>query len=141
MASIRRRRRAREAVWLEAIASEIRPRTLEGYKQQLRLHVVPAFGRVRLRELTRPRIKALLAQKRRAGLSKNRVRLARATLSVMLSDAVDDGIILANPALNLGRRGRSRPDKLSASERTRNIRPMSQEELGAFLAAAQEHTP
>ena len=48
----------------------------------------------------------------------------------------DDGILLANPALNLGRRGRSRPDKLSASDRTANIRPMSQEQLGAFLAAS-----
>ena len=74
-------------------------------------------------------------------LSKNSVRMIRATLSVILSDAVDDGIIPANPALNLGRRGRSRPDKLTAADRTRNIRPMSQEQLGTFLATAQEHTP
>jgi integrase len=94
-----------------------------------------------LRELTRGMIRALLAQKRAAGLAKNSVRMIRATLSVMLSDAVDDGIILANPALNLGRRGRSRADKLSAADRTRNIRPMSQEQLGAFLAATKEHTP
>jgi integrase len=127
--------------WLEAVASELRPRTLEGYKQQLRLHLIPAFGRLRVRELTRGTIKTLLTQKRAAGLSKNSVRIIRATLSVMLSDAADDGIILANPALNLGRRGRSRPDKLSASDRTRNIRPMSQTDLRAFLAAAQEHTP
>ena len=59
----------------------------------------------------------------------------------MLSDAVDDGILFANPALNLGRRPRGRPDKLSASDRIRNIRPMSQEQLGAFLAAAEKHTP
>ena len=59
----------------------------------------------------------------------------------MLSDAADDGILLANPALNLGRRGRGRPDKLTASDRTRNIRPLSQQQLGVFLAAAQAHTP
>jgi integrase len=59
----------------------------------------------------------------------------------MLSDAVDDGILLANPALNLGRRQRGRPDKLSAADRIRNIRPMSQAELGKFLAAAKEAVP
>src|SRR6266508_4373724 len=127
--------------WLEAAASEIGLRTLQGYKQQFRLHVIPAFGQVRLRELTRGMIRVLLAQKRASGLAKNSVRMIRATLSVMLSDAVDDGIILANPALNLGRRGRSRADKLSAADRTRTIRPMSQEQLGAFLAATKEHTP
>jgi integrase len=127
--------------WLQAVASEIKPRTLKGYKQLFKLHIVPAFGRVRLRDLSRGMIKALLGQKRAAGLGKNSVRLIRAALSVMLADAVDDRILLANPALNLGRRGRSRPDKLSASDRTHNIRPLSQEQLGAFLAAAQKHTP
>jgi len=126
--------------WLEAVATEIKPRTLKGYKQLLKLHIIPAFGRVRLRELSRGMIKAFLTQKRAAGLSKNSVRLIRAALSVMLSDAVDDGILLANSALNLGRRGRSRPDTLTASDRTQTIRPMSQEQLSAFLATAQQHT-
>ena len=127
--------------WLEVAANQISRRTLLGYRQQFRLHILPAFGRVRLRDLTRGMIKAFLAAKRTGGLGKNSVRLIRAALSVMLSDAADDGILLANPALNLGRRGRSRPDKLSASDRVRNIRPLSQEQLAAFLAAAQEHTP
>ena len=95
--------------WLEAVEADISPRTLESYTQLLKLHIVPAFGRARLRELSRGMIKAFLVRKRRAGLSKNSVRLIRATLSVMLSDAADDGILLANPALNLGRRQRGRP--------------------------------
>lgn len=127
--------------WIETVASEIKPRTLKGYKQLLKLHIVPTFGRARLRELSRGMIKAFLAKKRAVGLGKNSVRLIRATLSVVLSDAAYDGILLANPALNLGRRGRSRPDKLSASDRTASIRPMSQEQLGAFLAAARRDTP
>ena len=127
--------------WIETVASEIKPRTLKGYTQLLKLHIVPVFGRVRLRELSRGMIKGFLAKKRAMGLGRNSVRLIRATLSVMLSDAADDSILLANPALNLGRRGRSRPDRLSASDRTANIRPMSQEQLGTFLAAARRDTP
>src|SRR5262245_46271563 len=127
--------------WFVAVETEIRPRTLMSYKQLFKLHIIPAFGRVRLRELSRGMIKTFLARKRQAGLSKNSVRLIRASLSVMLSDAADDGILLANPALNLGRRGRSRPDKLTASDRMRNIRPLSQQQLAIFLPAAQVHTP
>src|SRR5262245_10210905 len=63
--------------WLESAASEISQRTLQGYRQQLRLHLVPVFGRVRLRELSRGMIKNLLAQKRASGLAKNSVRLIR----------------------------------------------------------------
>ena len=127
--------------WLAVITGEISPRTLQGYTQQLRLHVLPAFGRMRLRDISRGMIKIFLAQKRAAGLSKNTVRIIRTTLSVVLSDAVDDGIILANPALSLGRRGRGRADKLSVADRMRSIRAMSEEQIGAFLAAAEAYTP
>jgi hypothetical protein len=109
------------ARWLETLEGEIKPRTHASYSQQLRLHIVPAFGRVRRRELSRTMIKRLLLAKREAGVGKNSVRIIRATLSVMLSDAVDDGILLANPALSLGRRQRGRPDKLSGADRVRNI--------------------
>jgi hypothetical protein len=46
-------------------------------------------------------VKALLSKKRAQGLSKNSVRLSRATLSVMLGDAIDDMISSANPALGI----------------------------------------
>jgi hypothetical protein len=43
--------------------------------------------------LHRHHIKAFLLDKRREGYAKNSVRLMKAPLSVLLSDAVDDGII------------------------------------------------
>ena len=51
-------------------------------------------------------IKTFLLSKRRKGYAKNSVRLMKAPLSVLLSDAVDDGIIAVNPALQRGRRRR-----------------------------------
>jgi integrase len=53
----------------------------------------------------------------------------------MLADAVDDGIIPANPANGL--RGRKGLDKSSATERQQRIRPMSRETLAAFLDIAK----
>jgi integrase len=122
--------------WLADSALEKDPSTVRGYADSFRNHLLPAFGARRVRDLHRQHIKAFLLDKRRAGYAKNTVRLMKAALSVLLSDAVDDGIILANPALQLGRRKVSRADKLSAAERIQKVRPMSWEQRDAFLAAA-----
>lgn len=45
---------------------------------------------------------------------------------------------MTNPALQMGRRRRKRADSLSQAERLKKIRPMSAEQLGAFLAAARQ---
>ena len=127
--------------WLRVVAHEIKPRTLMGYRQQFRLHILPALGRVRVRELHRGTIKAFLIDKRAGGLGKNSVRLIRAALSAMLSSAVDDAIIAANPALRLGLKLRGQPDRLTSVERQQTIRPMAAAELAAFLEAAERVTP
>jgi len=124
--------------WLRQIASELKPRTLQSYRQQLKLHILPAFGHFRVRALHRGHIKAVLVDKRASGLGKNSVRLIRATLSVMLSDAVEDGVIVANPALQLRGTRRRRADSLTQADRQKAIRPMSQEQLSAFLVAAEQ---
>lgn len=84
----------------------------------------------------RAHIRALLVDKRDAGHAKNGVRLMRAALSTMLSDAVEDGLIPANPALRLGRR-----ERIRQGERQQNIRPMTLEQRDTFLAVAWQHAP
>jgi integrase len=123
--------------WLVQVATEIKPRTLDSYRRNLANHVLPAFGRFKVRDLHRGHLRDFLARKRAAGLGKNSVRLIRAVLSVLLSDAVDDGIILANPALQLRGSRRRRPDSIGQAERQQKIRPMSAAQLAAFLGAAQ----
>jgi len=39
----------------------------------------------------------------------------------MLSDAVDDGIIMANPAFQVGRHKTNRADRLTSSERVQKF--------------------
>src|SRR5262249_32420813 len=123
--------------WLLDIAAALRPRTVAGYSDMLRLYILPPFGAMKLRDLHRAHIKGLLARKRAEGLSKNTTRLIRATLSVLLGDAVEDGIILANPALQVGRRGRKRAEAVTVAERQKKIRPMSYEQLATLLAMAE----
>ena len=92
--------------------------------------------------MDRGAVKALLAAQRaqgvrKKGLSKNTVWLIRATLSVMLGDALDAGLIAVNPAQGLSRRGRKGPDSITASERQKQIRPLTVEQLEAFLEIAR----
>lgn len=75
----------------------------------------------------------MLAKKRTEGLSKNSVRIIRATLSVMLSDAVDDGILMVNPVLGINRKGRKSPDSISQADRKKSIKAMTHEQLATLL--------
>jgi integrase len=119
------------------IATTLASKTHKSYREMLDRHLLPAFGSLKLRALHRRHINEFLARKRAGGLSKNSVRLIRATLSVLLSDAVDDGILLANPAQEITRRGRRGPDTITQAERQRKIRPMTPSQLETFLARAK----
>ena len=123
--------------WLAQVSVDLRGYTPTSYGETLDRYILPVLGRVKVRALHRGLLKDLLAQRRAQGLSKNTVRLIRAVLSVLLGDAVDDGIILMNPVLQMGRRRRKRADSLTQTERLKKIRPMSAEQLATFLAVAR----
>jgi len=123
------------ARWETLIASGIKSRTLADYKDTFRLHLTPAFGPMKIRHLHRGRIKVLLAEKLASGLSRNSVRIIHATLRAMLNAAIDDGVILANPAERLGRQLRL---VKRAGERQEGIKAFTREQLAHFLATAAE---
>lgn len=124
--------------WLKEVAGNLAPATLANYTWIWRLHIRPTLGGTKLHAIDRKRVKALLAAKRAEGLSKASVRLIRATLAVMLADALDDGIITTNPMPGLTRRGRKGPDTITRIDREQTIRPMSPEQLAAFLDATRD---
>jgi integrase len=113
----------------------------------------------RLRELHRRHVKALVAAKRaerlprkkqkdgqpdgpitqaptKMGYPKNTVRLIRAALSTVLSDAVDDGYLSTNPAFGAGRKRGKKAEALTQAERLQKIRPLSWADRDALLAEA-----
>ena len=116
--------------------SGLAAKTIRSDEWALENHIRPAFGAMRLRTTHRAQIKELLTRKRAEGFAKDTVRLIRATLSSLLADAVDDGIVLANAAHGI--RIRKVGDAVSPAERLKRIRPMTYEQLDAFLTAARE---
>lgn len=123
--------------WLATIRPPVvRPRTWKGYADLLRLHLLPALGAARLGALRRGDVKALLAAKLGAGLARDTVRLIHATLRALLNAAVDDEILVANPAAGLGRTLR-----LAAAPRERQAavrgRALTRDQVEALLDAVR----
>ncbi len=77
--------------------------TIDSYNGNLKNHLKPVFGKMRLNEITRKQIKEFVIQKQNEGKAPNTVRIMRAYLSSVLTQAVDDEIISINPASNTGR--------------------------------------
>ena len=123
--------------WERQVGTHLKPRTLASYSDTLRLHVLPAFGSTRVRDLQRGRIKLFLAEKLRTHAA-NSVRIMHATIRVLLNAAVDDGLIVANPANKLGR-----SLKLAARTKVRqeHIKALDRAQRDAFLATAYRIEP
>ena len=131
-------------------SSGIKPRTVTSYHQLFDNHLDAALGPMKLRDIRRAHVKALLNAKReetrqnKAGtlerrFSRNTVRLIRACLSAMLGEAVDDELLRENPAsLPSRRRGQKSVGTVTAAERQKAIRPFTDEELRKILEVAEK---
>ena len=122
------------AHWLAMRAPDLKPRTVQSYRDVLRLHVLPTLGEKKVRRLVKGDIKALLVAKRGDGYSRDSVRIIHATLRAMLAEAVEDGLLTANPADKIHRRLRL---VASAKARSEQVKAMTEEQLGTFLREAR----
>jgi integrase len=102
------------------------------------VHIRPAVGFMEVRQLHRGLIKSLLAEKLNSGLAADTVRLIHATIRAMLNAAVDDGVILANPANRLGKALRLVRPKAARQE---EIKAFDRTQASRFLATAQTKAP
>ena len=114
--------------WLEDFAkANLAPRTYHNYRLQIREHIVPAFGKMKLSKLDTPNIQALYTAKLRDGLKPSSVRYIHAVLHCALGKAVELGLIPRNPAAN------ARPPKIRQEE----IRLLDAQQARVLLEAAK----
>ena len=109
--------------------------TARVYVVNVRRHILPVLGATPVRLLSRADCRALIAACRGKGLAPKTIENICRTLSSMLSQAVEDGLLAANPAMRLGRYYRN------ADHPKRPICPLTQLEVRALLAAAQRYAP
>jgi integrase len=117
--------------WIKTVEAERKPSTAGFYRQYLRLHVEPRFGEERLGAISREQVKAFIGELRTRNLAKNTIRLAVTALRAILSAAVEDGLIAANPAQRLGRFVKSEKPKREATS-------LTSQEANQLLRAGEE---
>ena len=71
--------------WLRESASRLKARTLRSYTGLFRRHVRLALGGMKIAQVHRAHIKRVLVEKHEQNLSKDTIRLIRATLSAMFA--------------------------------------------------------
>ena len=74
--------------WLPNIKDTVRQRTWERYEQLVRVHIKPALGSKKLKDLTRTYLKALYRENLDAGLAPRTAQYIRVTLHKALKDSV-----------------------------------------------------
>jgi integrase len=123
------------AEWLDGLRLE--PTTVASYRKNVRLHVVPHVGALRLEQLTGTRLTKLyrhLEQSGRAdgkgGLSARTVRYIHTIVHAGLGAAVRDGLLARNPA------DAAVPPTAKEAE-SPEMHPWTAEQLRAFLDWSQ----
>ena len=113
--------------WLEDSAKgNLAPRSYHNYRLQLRQHIIPSIGRVKLSKLSPANVQALYAAKLNDGLKPSSVRSIHAVLHCALEQAVKWNLIPRNPARAVD------PPKIREDE----ITPLDPEQVRKFLYAA-----
>lgn len=115
--------------WLtDSVRDTVRQRTFERYESIVRVHIKPAFGRVKLKALTPNHVRSLYRKKLDSGLAPRTVNYIHTTLHKALKDAVSDGLVPRNAAAVKA----PRPEKPE-------IHPLSPEQARKLIETANEN--
>jgi integrase len=115
------------AQYEEAAKGAMKRRSFETYRDIARCHLLPAFGNVKLSDLSRERVQKMYARKRDQGLSPARVRRIHGVLSAALNKAVLWRLVERNVCKEVS------PPRVPPPE----IRPLNLEEAKLILDAAE----
>ena len=113
--------------WLvDSVLDTVRPTTYERYEQIVRIHIRPALGAMKLKNLAPVHVRGLYREKLEAGLSARTVQYIHVTLHKALKQAVQDGLIPRNTTEAV------KPPQVRREE----IRPLSAEQVKVLLETA-----
>jgi len=125
--------------WLEGYVKPcLKPRSYELYGLLARRFLLPALSAVYLRDITRDRIKALVADLHAKGFSRRYINTILAVLSGVLQQAVEDENLDHNPAARLGRYTRRHNGEAEVDHR---VKYWTEEQLIRILARTRQDYP
>ena len=102
--------------------------TYQRYERTCQNHLIPFFGRNKLRDLNAAHVRSFKVRKIEEGLNPNTVGVMQGVLSTALNQAVDDNLIPSNPTARV---------KKAATRGQSPMRALSHEEASRLLWAAK----
>ncbi len=123
-------------LWMKDYARmECKSSTADGYESVLNQYLRPKFSTRRLKEIKRDDVKKLIGDLIEKGLSRSTVRNAVSVVRGIFNQAIEDGILEANPAVRLGR--------FTRTAKTTEVKgvALTVDEVDKFLEAAKEVCP
>ncbi len=100
----------------------------------LNSHILPAFGKRKLNEITRQHVKDVCFQKLKEGLSSRSVKYIATTISAIFNHAIEDNLVNYNPALKPGK-------FIKLDSRTDKIDFLTPDEVNLLIETARGHFP
>ena len=120
--------------WIKiTVPATCKESTLSDYKDILRVHVLPVFSDLKVTDITRGKVKDLLLSKINKGYAISTVVHIKNVISGVLNKALDDEMIQANPAQQLGK------GFLKAKDRKGDVIALTSEELKQLMDTVSEH--
>lgn len=90
--------------WMKQHAEmNCKPETVRNYQYALDVNLLPALGGKNIREITRDDVKTLCFDMKQKGLSPGVVKLRGTILGGIFNAAIEDGLLVGNPAIRLGK--------------------------------------
>lgn len=121
--------------WLKTVTGALKASTVVFYERALTTHVWPALGARPVTSIRRRDCRDLIGRCRAKGLRVATVKGILRALSTVLSQAVEDELLMANPALRMGKYLRQ------GDEPKREIQPLTRPEITHLLAVTKVHFP
>ena len=114
--------------WLaDSVCGTVRSTTFERYEQVVRLHIRPALGKLKLKNLSPVHVRGLYREKLDAGFSPRTVQYVHVTLHKALKQAIMEGLIPRNATEAV------KPPQVRREE----MQPLSPEQVRVLLEAAR----
>ena len=122
--------------WMDNSHDDLRPTTRRGYEGAIRLHLTPAFGHLRVGQLTRPMVLQWLNRHKaeQNGVHRRRIALAHAVLRSALTWARSMELVSTNAA-QLPRQ----PNQKKTTQAKRRQKTLTLAQAIALLDAAKGH--
>ena len=113
--------------WLnDSVKGSVRPITFESYERLIRVHIVPAVGRIKLKALSPANLQALYRDRLEAGLSPCTVQRVHAVIHRALKQALRWGLVARNVS------EATDPPRVQRKE----VRPLTPQQVRGLLKTA-----